>query len=133
MNPHLFVYGSLMSTAGHPMGARLGGEARLLGPASICGQLYRISWYPGAVASSHPSHRVHGELYALDDPAASLAWLDAYEGIAPGSRESGEYVRLERPVRLASGEERPAWVYLYQKPVDPAHLVADGRWRSSAG
>jgi gamma-glutamylcyclotransferase (GGCT)/AIG2-like uncharacterized protein YtfP len=133
MNAHLFVYGSLMSTAGHPMGARLRREARLLGPASICGRLYRVSWYPGAVESGDPAHRVHGELYALDDPARSLAWLDAYEGIAPGSRESGEYTRDERPALLASGEPVTAWVYLYRKPVDPAHLVADGRWRSDAG
>ncbi len=34
MNPHLFVYGSLMSTAGHPMGARLRAEARLIGAAT---------------------------------------------------------------------------------------------------
>ena len=31
MNPHLFVYGSLMSTARHPMGERLRAEARLIG------------------------------------------------------------------------------------------------------
>lgn len=130
MNPHLFVYGSLMSTAHHPMGARLGGEGRLIGPATIQGRLYRVSWYPGVVEGTDPALRVHGELHALDDPARSLAWLDAYEGVAPGSRESGEYARVERPVRLAAGQETVAWVYLYQKAVDPARLVAGGRWTS---
>ena len=48
-------------------------------------------------------------------PARALAWLDAYEGIVPGSEEAGEYTRLERPVRLASGQEITAWVYLYQR------------------
>jgi hypothetical protein len=44
MNPHLFVYGSLMSTAGHAMGERPRREARLVGEATIRGKLHRISW-----------------------------------------------------------------------------------------
>jgi gamma-glutamylcyclotransferase (GGCT)/AIG2-like uncharacterized protein YtfP len=129
MNPHLFVYGSLMSTAGHRMGAQLGAEARLLGPATIQGRLYRVAWYPGVVEDSDPRHRAHGELYALDDPAHSLAWLDAYEGISPGNHESDEYMRVERPVELASGQSMTAWVYLYCKAVEATQIVADGRWR----
>ena len=132
MNPHLFVYGSLMSSAAHPMGERLRREARLVGEATIRGRLYRISWYPGVSETTDPEQRVHGELYALDHPARALAWLDAYEGIAPGSRESGEYTRLERPVRLDSGEEIEAWVYLYRKDVSQLSLVADGRWVTHA-
>jgi hypothetical protein len=37
MNPHLFVYGTLLSGACHPKGARLGREGRLLGEAAIAG------------------------------------------------------------------------------------------------
>jgi gamma-glutamylcyclotransferase (GGCT)/AIG2-like uncharacterized protein YtfP len=132
MNPHLFVYGSLMSTARHAMGDRLRAEARLIGAATIQGRLYRVSWYPGAAESTDPEQRVHGELYALDAPARALAWLDAYEGTAPGSRESGEYSRVERPVRLDSGREITAWVYLYRADVSGLLLVADGRWRAEA-
>jgi gamma-glutamylcyclotransferase (GGCT)/AIG2-like uncharacterized protein YtfP len=132
MNPHLFVYGSLMSTAGHRMGARLRAEARLVGAASIQGRLYRVSWYPGAVASADPEQRVHGEVYALGDPSRTLAWLDAYEGIVPGSEEAGEYRRLERPARLATGVEVTAWVYLYWKDVAGFTLVPDGRWTIEA-
>jgi gamma-glutamylcyclotransferase (GGCT)/AIG2-like uncharacterized protein YtfP len=133
MNPHLFVYGSLMSTARHAMGDRLRAEARLIGAATIQGRLYRVSWYPGAAESPDPEQKVHGELYALDAPARALVWLDAYEGIAPESRESGDYSRVERPVRLASGEEIAAWVYLYQLDVSGLPLVADGRWRAETG
>src|SRR4029078_3551202 len=114
MTPHLFVYGSLMSSAGHPMGERLRREARLIGKATIQARLYRISWYPGAVASGDPSERVHGEVYALDDPTRALAWLHAYEGIRRENREENEYERAERPARLAQGEEVVAWVYLYR-------------------
>jgi gamma-glutamylcyclotransferase (GGCT)/AIG2-like uncharacterized protein YtfP len=129
LNSHLFVYGSLMSTSGHPMGARLRAEARLIGPATIRGRLYRVSWYPGVAENTNPEQRVHGELYALDAPGRALEWLDAYEGIAPGSRDGSEYERVERPARLATGEEIAAWVYLYQKDVTGFRLVPDGRWR----
>jgi gamma-glutamylcyclotransferase (GGCT)/AIG2-like uncharacterized protein YtfP len=128
MNPHLFVYGSLMSGAGHAMGERLRREARLLGAATIQGRLYKISWYPGAVASSEADQRVHGEVYALAQPSRALAWLDRYEGIAPGATRSADYERVERPVRLASGEEIAAWVYLYRGDVAGLSAVPSGRW-----
>ena len=132
MNRHLFVYGSLMSTAGHPMGERLRAEARLIGPATIQGRLYRVSWYPGVADSADAEDRVHGEIHALNNPGHALAWLDAYEGIAPGNDASGEYRRVERPVRLASGQLITAWVYLYRKDVSQLPLVADGRWTTLA-
>ena len=128
MNPHLFVYGSLMSAARHPMGERLRAESRLLGAATIRGRLYRVSWYPGAIESADAEQRVHGEVYALGDPGRTLAWLDTYEGIVPGNPDAGEYERLERPARLATAEELTAWVYLYRKDVAGFALVPDGRW-----
>jgi gamma-glutamylcyclotransferase (GGCT)/AIG2-like uncharacterized protein YtfP len=123
MHPHLFVYGSLLSTAHHPMGARLRREARSLGAATLQGRLYRVHWYPAAIDSADPTHRVHGEVYALHDPTGTLAWLDAYEGIAP-SGEAGEYRRVERPVRLATGAG---------EGVGDLALIADGRWQAGAG
>lgn len=128
MNPHLFVYGSLKSSAGHPMGERLRREARLVGPATIQGRLYRVSWYPAAVASDVAGEQVHGEVYALDDPAQALAWLDAYEGIRPDDPSAGEYVRVERAAQLASGAAIVAWVYLYRAATQGLAVVADGRW-----
>jgi len=131
MNSYLFVYGSLMSTARHRMGARLHREARRVGAATMQGRLYRVSWYPGAVDSTDPTQRVHGEVWALDDPKRALAWLDEYEGIAPGRGEGGEYRRLERRVRLATGAELTAWVYLYQREVTRLAALPDGRWSAA--
>ena len=65
-------------------------------------------------------------------PAASLAWLDAYEGIVPGDHDRNDYARVERVARLASGADITAWVYIYLKPVAPAHLIPGGRWRPAA-
>jgi gamma-glutamylcyclotransferase (GGCT)/AIG2-like uncharacterized protein YtfP len=127
MNPNLFVYGTLLSTAGHPMGARLEREARLLGEAAIRGcRLYNLGRYPGLVAAGDADGLVHGEVFALNNPAASLKWLDDYEGIVPGSTQN-EYERVERTVRLAAGGDIQAWVYLYLgKPRSPP--IAGGRW-----
>jgi gamma-glutamylcyclotransferase (GGCT)/AIG2-like uncharacterized protein YtfP len=132
MNPHLFVYGSLLSAIGHPSGERLRSEAQPVGAASMPGRLYRVGWYPGLVEAAAGGSRVHGEVYALADPAGSLAWLDDYESIVPGKEASNEYVRAERAVQLASGQQVTAWVYLYQRDVTGVQLVADGRWVGAA-
>lgn len=126
MNPNLFVYGSLLSAVGHPMGERLRREARLIGPGTMQGLLYRVSWYPAVVDADRPGQLVRGEVYALNDPAAALQWLDAYESVAPQTTD--EYRRVERPVRLATGGEITAWVYLYQRDVAYLTTVPDGRW-----
>jgi gamma-glutamylcyclotransferase (GGCT)/AIG2-like uncharacterized protein YtfP len=129
MNPHLFVYGSLLSTAGHAKGDRLRDEARLIGAATIAAHLYRYSWYPVAIEGDGPAGRVHGELYALADPALSLIWLDAYEGLPAGKTVGDEYHRVERSARLEAGCEMRAWVYLYRKDASGLEPVPDGRWR----
>jgi len=128
MNPHLFVYGTLLSGAGHPMGARLRRQARLIGGASVQGRLYSLGRYPGLVEVAGADERVHGELYALTRPASSLEWLDAYEGIVPGVPGKSSYERVERPVRLESGEAVTAWVYLYLKNVRMRPPILGGRW-----
>jgi gamma-glutamylcyclotransferase (GGCT)/AIG2-like uncharacterized protein YtfP len=129
MNPHLFVYGTLLSRAGHRMGERLRRDARLIGDASIQGRLYSLGRYPGLVETEVTSQRVYGELYRLEDPASALAWLDAYEGIAPQRGAHNEYERVERPVRLGSDQSVTAWVYLYRASVQGRAALPDGRWR----
>ncbi len=129
MNPHLFVYGTLLSGAGHPKGAQLGREARLLGAATIQGcRLYGLGRYPGLVEAADAPGPVHGEVFELNNPAASLKWLDAYEGIVPGNPDQDQYERVERPARLASGQEITAWVYFYRKDVQRFRPIPDGRW-----
>lgn len=128
MNALLFVYGSLLSRVCHPMGARLRREARPVGEATVAGRLYSLGHYPGLVEASDSPYRVHGEVYELKTPAASLAWLDAYEGIVRGKPERNPYERAERQVRLASGETLAAWVYLYRKSVRTRPEVIGGYW-----
>jgi gamma-glutamylcyclotransferase (GGCT)/AIG2-like uncharacterized protein YtfP len=134
MPAYLFVYGTLMSTApgafGKAMRERLRCEAQLVGPAAIQGRLYNLGRYPALVDSDDPADLVHGEIFALREPCKSFTWLDRYEGTAPGEHGHNEYQRVERPVRLASGEEITAWVYLYRKSIAGAPRIASGRWGS---
>jgi gamma-glutamylcyclotransferase (GGCT)/AIG2-like uncharacterized protein YtfP len=128
MNPHLFVYGTLLSCVGHPMGKRLQREASLIGAASIQGRLYSLGRYPGLVESADAGDIVNGEAYALNSPASALEWLDAYEGIRPGKGEDDPYERVERPIRLDSGATLTAWVYLYRKSVRARPPIPGGHW-----
>jgi gamma-glutamylcyclotransferase (GGCT)/AIG2-like uncharacterized protein YtfP len=128
MTNRLFVYGTLLSTAGHPMGARLLREGRLIGAATVRGRLYSLGRYPGLVESDRAASLVHGEVFALKLPAVAFKWLDAYEGILPGKPEGNPYERVIRPVRLATGQTIDAWIYLYRKSVQLRPEVKGGRW-----
>jgi gamma-glutamylcyclotransferase (GGCT)/AIG2-like uncharacterized protein YtfP len=131
MNAHLFVYGTLLSRAQHPMGARLGRESRLLGEACIGGcRLYSLGRYPGLVEAGSAGGLVHGEVHLLNSPAVSLKWLDAYERISPDNANN-DYERCERMISLAAGGELTAWVYLYRASVRGLPPVPDGRWAVS--
>ena len=129
MTDLLFVYGTLLRSADHPMGRRLRREADLLGPATFRGRLYRIAWYPGVVDGADRDI-VHGELYRLADPDSAFAWLDEFEGVTRGaSNVTGpdEYTRTTRQV-TARATAHVAWVYLYLgAPID-ANLQPGGRW-----
>lgn len=127
MREYLFVYGTLLSTAGHPMGRRLGGEGRRIGRATISGRLYDLGKWPGLVDCARERETVHGEVHEITDPA-SFGWLDAYEGIDAGPSQVNEYARVKRPVRLESGRIVTAWVYLYQWDLTDAPPVPGGRW-----
>jgi gamma-glutamylcyclotransferase (GGCT)/AIG2-like uncharacterized protein YtfP len=131
--PHLFVYGTLMSSAtgalGRPERARLAAEARTLGPATLAAaRLYDLGRYPGLAETGHPADTVHGEALTLADPPRTLAWLDDYEGFIPGDYNLSEYARLERQIRLAGGAELAAWVYIFRRDVAALRPITGGRW-----
>jgi gamma-glutamylcyclotransferase (GGCT)/AIG2-like uncharacterized protein YtfP len=131
--PYLFVYGSLRSSATGALGRRerqrLQREATSLGAATLRGRLYDLGRYPGAVPGSDPTELVHGEVYRLHDAAASLPWLDAYEGYDPQQPTAGEYQRQELRVTLAAGSEQRAWTYVYQRDCAQLPQLPDGCWR----
>jgi gamma-glutamylcyclotransferase (GGCT)/AIG2-like uncharacterized protein YtfP len=124
----LFVYGTLMRACGHAMAARLAGESRLIGGASVPGRLYDLGRYPGAVASEG-AERVHGQVLRLAYPGRSLDWLDAYEGAGPdGAAEPDGFARVIVPARLWSGLRIEAWMYVYRGALVKARYLRSGRY-----
>ncbi|HUD93190.1 gamma-glutamylcyclotransferase family protein [Sphingobium sp.] len=119
----LFVYGTLRADFDGPMARRLRSEARLVGPATAHGTLYRIAEYPGFVSEGDGT--VAGDLFALDDAEATLAWLDDYEECSGRFPAPHEYCREWMTVDGPDGEVM-AWVYVYAWDVAGREQIADG-------
>jgi len=133
----LFIYGTLMAAAEHPMGAMLAANARLLGRGSIRARLYIVheeddagpNSYPAAIASAYAQDRVWGEVHTITgDPEPLFSAFDDYEACTP--RWPTPYEFLLRPVEVAldSGETVSAGSYLYTWDLSRAVPVPGGRF-----
>jgi gamma-glutamylcyclotransferase (GGCT)/AIG2-like uncharacterized protein YtfP len=110
----LFVYGTLRSEFNNHFARLLHRQGELIGKTSVIGSIYRIESYPGW--KPKPKGEVHGELYRLLDPQATLAALDDYEG------EDFERVEIET---LGPASEI-AWIYRYKKNPPEDSRIASG-------
>ena len=123
---YLFVYGALRRDAGHPMHRLLARHAVPLGKATWQGSLYRIGWYPGAIASESRDDLVHGEMYRLLRPRLVLPPLDRFENCHPDTPSPTEFERRRHTVRLPNGSTLSAWIYVYNRPVAKRMRIAGG-------
>jgi gamma-glutamylcyclotransferase (GGCT)/AIG2-like uncharacterized protein YtfP len=130
MSDFLFVYGTLMRAARHPMHQHIAVRADYVDEATFNGRLYLVHHYPGVVDSPGPDERVHGELYRVREPSAFVQ-LDDYEGCGLNVPQPAEYVRVQRPVKRADGTVVTAWIYLYNHPVEGLPLIPSGRFLPS--
>ncbi len=127
MTERLFVYGTLRRGSRHPLAGQLAAKASFLGEARFNGRLYRITHYPGAVASSQPDDWVQGDVYVLQDPTFLTA-LDRYEGCGPNDAKPTQYLRLLQNVTLSDGTSVDAWAYIYNWPVETLERIMSGRF-----
>lgn len=125
---HLFVYGTLLSGAGHPMGRMLQRNARFIGAGSVQARLYDFGWFPGAVLSEHRRDRVVGEVYALAGGRRLLDWLDRYEITEAQGPRPALNERVEVAVRLAGGRDMTAFMYVTILPTAGLRPVPGGDW-----
>lgn len=107
----LFVYGTLRGEFDNQYARLLRSQAALIGRATVRGSIYRVDSYPAYKPDS--AGEVHGELYRLGDPAATLHALDDYEG------EGFARVKVE----TSRGE---AWIYRYRGETAADSRIASG-------
>jgi len=101
-----------------------------LGEGTCAGRLIDLGDYPGLLASGTAGQIIHGEIIRLRDPAATFAWLDAYEDIDPADPSAGPYRRGLRPVRLDRARTVLCWLYLLRQAPRGAAPVRNGDWLS---
>jgi gamma-glutamylcyclotransferase (GGCT)/AIG2-like uncharacterized protein YtfP len=138
----LFVYGTLLTNAGHPLAEQLQRRGRKLGTGSIRARLYIIddpddpgrNSYPGAVPSADPADRVHGEVHELEgDTTGLFSILDDFEACSARWPEPHEFLRRSMTVEMTGGDRLEATVYLYTWDVTRARYIASGRYDGSLG
>jgi gamma-glutamylcyclotransferase (GGCT)/AIG2-like uncharacterized protein YtfP len=123
----IFVYGVLMR--GFDLHHHMAG-AVFEGLGWTSGTLVDLGRYPGL---RDGEGRVEGELYRLEDPAASLEALDDVEAFDPADPQNSEYLRVVRDVHALDGTIAPAWVYLYNRATAGLPVVKGGDWRRFTG
>jgi len=119
--PYFFVYGTLKKGSQIPERKPLDDKAHYLKEVTLRAKLFHLDGYPGAVLSSDERDLVHGELYELKDPEATLVELDAYEG--------EEFERKLVDVFFPEfGFPLECWAYLYKGPTQGLTPVPGGRF-----
>jgi gamma-glutamylcyclotransferase (GGCT)/AIG2-like uncharacterized protein YtfP len=136
MNDLIFIYGTLLRGMQNPMARRLAQEASFISDATFAGKMYLVyddgRVYPGVIESITGQDHVFGEIHRLHQPAASFAFLDAYEMCSAQFPHPQAYRRCEVAVKTRAGHLLQTWIYLYQWPVEEHNRVVSGDFREYA-
>jgi gamma-glutamylcyclotransferase (GGCT)/AIG2-like uncharacterized protein YtfP len=123
----LFVYGSLRHRNANPMARYLWETGTVAGEGSFPGELYMVSWYPGAVHRPHAVARVHGIILKMKDAMETLKYLDRYEGFGPQFSTPPEFIREFIPIQTENGTAY-CWIYLFNQSTDGLEPIEGGVW-----
>lgn len=129
-NELIFVYGTLRQGTASPMEKLLERHCTFFAEAFLQGILYDLGGYPGVIESIHPTDKVLGELYQVERGYKLWPQLDHYEQCTIDFPEPHEYVRTQRSVFLANGEQVQAWVYLFNWHAGDLKKIASGDYFS---
>jgi gamma-glutamylcyclotransferase (GGCT)/AIG2-like uncharacterized protein YtfP len=126
VNPHLFVYGTLLNSD-NSYGAYLQQHCILLQSGKFRGRLYNAGEYPGAVIDSDADQYVHGSIYLMDEPDKILEFIDDYEGFGDDQEQPNLFLRVLSIIETTDGSME-CWVYVYNLPIDGLLLIKSGRY-----
>lgn len=127
----LFVYGTLIPGCEPEGMSPICQRMRAVGEATVPGRLYDLGHYPAAVLDDAPGGAtIRGMLVAVEDDSA---WrdLDRYEACSVDGEPAGLFRRVRALATLADGAAAAeCWIYVYNREIRGARLIAGGCWRS---
>ncbi|GAA4951256.1 gamma-glutamylcyclotransferase [Algibacter agarivorans] len=123
---YLFVYGTLLKDLDNDMSKFLNVHARLVGKGYFYGQLFQVSWFPGAIESTNTSEKVYGSIFNVKDFETLFKVLDDYEGVGENQPKPNLYTRELVTAFLQDGSELETWVYLYNLPTEHLKQIISG-------
>ncbi|MEN3322267.1 gamma-glutamylcyclotransferase family protein [Mariniflexile soesokkakense] len=125
---YLLVYGTLLKDFDSYMSKFLEQNSEFVGSGYFQGNLYEISWYPGAVLSNHPDDKVYGHIFKIKNPKKTFQVLDDYEGIGDDLEHSNEYTRTLIDAYLNESEHIKTYVYIYNLPTAHLKHISSGKY-----
>ncbi len=128
MADYLFAYGTLQPGCAPREIAALAARLRPVGKGFVCGVLYDLGRYPGAVPDASANIRIAGTVMELPEDETFLQLLDQYEGFDPQAPETSEFVRVRQTVVMSDGRKIECWLYRYNRRPDDNRRIASGKW-----
>ncbi|WP_308992297.1 gamma-glutamylcyclotransferase family protein [Mariniflexile litorale] len=125
---YLFVYGTLLKDFESYMSKFLEQNSEFVGAGYFNGNLYKISWYPGAVLSDKPSDKVYGHIFKIFNKEKTFKVLDDYEGIGDTGEHANEYTRTLIDAYLETNETVKTWMYSYNLPTTHLQHIPSGKY-----
>lgn len=117
MKEYLFVYGTLRKGYDLKLKKKIKDDMRYVGQGKVGALMYDLGKYPGAI-QNRSGGVVIGDVFLLNDAPKVLTILDKYEGISEEGSSKDEFVRKKKRVKLRSGKQINAWIYLYNKKTE---------------
>lgn len=125
---YLFVYGTLLKDFVSDMSKFLEQHSEFVGSGYFNGNLYEISWYPGAVLSDNPNDKVYGHIFKILNAEKTFKVLDDYEGIGDTGEHANEYNRTLIDAYLDSNQPVKTWVYIYNNSTENLKQITSGNY-----
>lgn len=123
---YLFVYGTLLKKSNNEMSNFLASHAVLIGKGYFYGNLYEVTWYPGAILSNNTSEKVFGMIFKIENSQEVFKVLDDYEGIGEQYSEPHLFKKKLITAFLKDGTPFETFVYVYSQSIIGLKQISSG-------